>query len=184
EVGEGKSWSLLDVKNEGVYADVVNQAGLWLLPFSGSPRELTTSGYWQAVGGGAAYGTLSSAVPSGAQYVIVRLDLSNGSQTDWFNRGSEVATIIGFDAAGNALVASQQQYGASYWLSTGALTGDLIYAPTWYGSRLNIYGPVVADGHGVWLTGYWSNGPLIILMTNGQLNGVSTLGANIAGACA
>jgi hypothetical protein len=46
----GHSWTVLDVETEGMYgnpnlASPQAVAGLWLVPFSGSPRQITTKGY-------------------------------------------------------------------------------------------------------------------------------------------
>ena len=58
EIGEGRRWAVLDVEAEGVYAVEAGTsgivAGLWLVPFAGSPTQLTDAGYWTAIGSGAA----------------------------------------------------------------------------------------------------------------------------------
>src|SRR6266851_3020488 len=49
ELGEGKSWQILDVQATAVYAVTGQTGGLWRLPFSGTETQIASSGYWQAV---------------------------------------------------------------------------------------------------------------------------------------
>src|ERR1700737_433791 len=86
ELGSGHQWGIVDVEASGVYAVNPGSAGLWLLPFSGSARQITAHGYWQAATASAAYGTVTSAVPNGAANTIIKLDLKTGTTTDWFTR--------------------------------------------------------------------------------------------------
>ncbi len=53
--------------------------GLYMLPWSGAGERQVTGRFWHAIGGGAAWGTVSQSVPQGAANAILRLDLGGGS---------------------------------------------------------------------------------------------------------
>ena len=139
KIGAGHSWNLIDVESAGAYAAVVTTpgqpaAGLWLVPFTGSPVQITTLGYWNAVGGGAAYGSPTSAVHSGVANVILRLDLKTGASQPWFTADYSSSTVIGFDTAGNPLIETNVNdprggnyyWGPMIWLVPGLGQGHIV----------------------------------------------------------
>lgn len=177
---DNRQWTIVDVSNEGVYAETVNNAGLWLFPFSATPRQITATGFWQAVGGGAAFGTATSAVPYGATTTILRLDIGTGQVVNWFSPSGESARVIGFDGSSNPVVSTSGQF-QSLWVVPSANSPQLITSTRTGGPYLQWF--LVTDSHGVWLTGSDSSGPVIILLANGTLYGASALGAQLAGGC-
>lgn len=185
-IGAGRAWQILDVGNTSVTAEPQGQPGLWTVPFSGSPTQITAGGYWQAIGGGAAYGTTTSAVPLGVATQIIRLDLSKGTTQPWFQVDGAVTSVIGFDAAGHPLMAVSPQgggyssanpfpYQTYVWLVRGL--GD---ASVLTGGNLN--SAPIADSHGIWLSGgAGSSG--IYLYTGHAMQWVANIGAQLAGEC-
>ena len=175
EVGDGKRWQLFDVENGGVYAEEVQQAGLWSLPFSGTPREITANGFWLAVGGGAAYGTATSAVPNGVTSIIIRLDLATGTSQNWFAVSGVQPAFAGFDNAGHPLFWVWSQYYGNYlWVVYGLGNATVLVST-------NSTGTALADSHGIWLSG----GNAIFLIVPGQgAFPVSNFGGQPAGECA
>jgi hypothetical protein len=184
ELGEGKSWTIVDVRNEGVYAGVPNAAGLWLLPYTGSPRQIATWGFWQGVGQGFAYGTATSAVPQGAANTIVMLDLQLGTRGDVFSMPGQQSTVIGFDRSGTPIVSSSGNRGQSLWLLVGGFTpAPTLIADSSNGGFVSTSTPI-ADSNGIWFAGYSNpGGSAIVLAANSILYGMSTLGAQLAGGC-
>ncbi|HEX2680966.1 MAG TPA: hypothetical protein VHQ03_06700 [Candidatus Dormibacteraeota bacterium] len=173
QLGAGQSWVIIDVKNEGVYASKPNTGGLWLLTYDGAAHQLSASGYWQAVGGGAAYGTATSAVPSGVANTIIRFDLRSSSTTEWFTRPGQISIAEGFDTNGAAIVYSNQQV----WLVSSPTSAHLLDDSGRGGTYVN--GPPIADKNGIWFSG---NG-IDLLVPNVAIYGVSTYGAQLAGGC-
>ena len=164
--------------NASVYAEEQQQAGLWELPYAGAPRQVTGGGYWQAVGGGAAYGTATSAVPNGVATTILRMDLSTGATQKWFQLDGAQPSVAGFDKAGHPLMwVNVFGYGSSstyIWVVNG-LGDATVLVSGQFG------GPLVSDSHGIWLNG----GQQIILVVPGRgAFVVANIGAQIAGACA
>jgi hypothetical protein len=186
ELGEGQKWQPIDTEAEGVYAEVINASGqqasgLWLLPFSGSPREITTDGYWSVVGAGAAYGTSSSAVPQGAANTIVRVDLKTGAIQSWFTVQNGQSQVIGTDNAGNPIIQDFVFFPNAFpsnnsqiWIVPGLAKGYVIENNPPFNS-----GPV-ADSHGIWFPG----GNQTFLFVPGQGTFVAAnVGGQIAGDC-
>ena len=183
-VGSGNEWDVIAVESDGVYASVWaatgQGAGLWLLPFSGSPRQITASGYWLVVGGGAAYGPKT--LQSFAINTIMRLDLKTGLSQPWFAGRNAESDVIGFDAAGNPVV--QDNFngpdGASakqIWIVPAPGQGYVIAnnLPYFFGE------PVAADQNGIWFSGQ----DHVYLFIPGRGTFVaSTAGGLIAGQCA
>jgi hypothetical protein len=189
ELGEGHAWTIIAVEAEGVYATIVNQAGLWLLPYSGAAKQITKAGYWQMAAAGAAYGGTASAVPSGVANTIIRLDLKTGAVTDWFRRGGAQSFMFGFDAHGNALIS------VNYFVSGGGnemwITTSLKDRVPMFGSRqqLSATGQPIADSHGIWFplyfNGYGASTPGVGLYVAGKgLYWMTSIGSNLAGGCA
>jgi hypothetical protein len=191
ELGKGHAWSVLSVGTAGVYATIPNAAGLWLLPLSGTPpQQISTTGYWQAVGGGAAYGTPTSAVPQGTANTIQRMDLATGAITNYFTRPGSQSQVSGFDAQGVPVIYLNGPAGNEVWIGTGLFLMEYRYGQ--YGNPPTGFqpgGPPVADGHGVWFTGYLANGyaqggPAIVLYIPGSgVRMISGTGAQLAGGC-
>jgi hypothetical protein len=180
QVGTGRSWRIVGVKNEGVYAEETNLPGLWLLQYSGAANQITASGYWQLVDGGAAYGTTTSAVPSGAANTIVKLDTKTGSTTDWFMQPGFQSMVVGSDGHGNPIIYSYSSLGTTVWIAGGPGNAQLIAAGY---AGFNPNGNPIADRNGVWFTGY-SSSPLIALYVPGSgFYEVAALGGNLAGGC-
>jgi hypothetical protein len=194
ELGKGHAWNVLSVGPAVVYATVPNAAGLWLLPSSGaSPQQLIATGYWQAVIGGNAYGTATSAVPYGTANTIQQLDLmGSGSIRDYFTRPGMQSSVVGSDGNTPIIYASgPYPNGTSaneVWIGTFFL---MAFHTAQYGpaTGFNATGTPVADSHGVWFTGYYQNGyngggPAIVVYIPGSgIYGVSGLSVQLAGGC-
>jgi hypothetical protein len=194
ELGKGHAWSVLSVGAAGVYATIPNTAGLWLLPFSGtSPQQITSSGYWQGVGGGAAYGTPTSAVPQGTPDTIQRLDLTTGSITAYFTQADHQSQVVGFDGQGQPVIYTTGPRDNDIWI--GASLELTAYHYEQYNTTgFQPNGPPVADSHGLWFSGYLANGnqpygngqggPAIVLWIPGSgVYVMSGIGAQLAGGC-
>lgn len=102
------SWSILSTTNTSVYVisslGFAPQAGLWKVPFSGPPQEVSASGYWTAMDERYVYGTMTSSVPQGAANTISRLDLSTNQSTPIFTQPGMQSTAVGVDQDGNAVI--------------------------------------------------------------------------------
>ena len=183
QLGEGKAWIILALDPQGVYAAVQNTAGLWLLPFSGAARQITAAGYWQAVGGGAAYGTTTSAVPPGAANQIIRLDLKTAANVTWFMADGGQSQVVGFDRSGSPLIqVTSSRGGQSYlWLapSVGGATLIAIMGAGFPGS-FNPYWPPIADQQGVWFGGAST---ISLFIPNTGLYAPVQIGGQLAGDC-
>jgi hypothetical protein len=193
ELGEGHSWSIVAVQTDGVYAGDPQAGGLWMLPFSGTPRQITKTGYWRVASKTAAYGTATSAVPQGASNIIQRLDLATGSAIDWFARPGTQSNVTGLDGKGNPIINVQylNNSGSEIWIATTATSASAIagFSPQ-YGGGFNSYNTPVADSHGIWFAGNYNN-----QYGGGNANGValyvagsgfywmSGYGAQLAGGC-
>lgn len=195
ELREGRTWTIAGVQNDGVYAGDQNVGGLWFLPFSGAPRQITTSGYWQASTSAAAYGTATSAVPQGASNTILRLDVKTGKTTEWFTHPDTLSSVAGLDAQGNPVIYVRwlNGSGSEIWIVTGPDTGTAIagFASgglSSYGG-FNAFGTPVADSHGVWFTGNWAGGygsnasGFAIYVPGSGMYWMSSLGGQLAGGC-
>jgi hypothetical protein len=178
EVGEGSSWQVLDVDTAGVYAVTGSSGGLWRLPFSGTATQITSTGYWQAVGGGFAYGTQLSSVPQGAPNQIVRLDLKNASTSEYFviQAGTQ-GSVQGFDGASNLILYIQGQYVFDIVYVTAPYTATRI-ANLW-GSNF-FPGPPISDRHGLW---FGSGGGIALYVRGVGWYKMSGIGGQLAGGC-
>src|SRR5713226_2879405 len=161
ELREGRTWNIVGVQNVGVYAGDQSLGGLWLFPYSGTARQITTGGYWQGASSTAAYGTSTSAVPQGATNSILKLDLSTGKSTEWFSKSDMQGSLMGFDQHGNPIVNVRflNNSGTEIWIVTGANSGTAIsgFATTYGGYGFNSYNTPVADSHGIWFAGNYSS---------------------------
>jgi len=189
ELGEGKSWQIVSVLADGVYAVNPQVAGLWLLPFSSPARQITTVGYWQGVTAGAAYGTATSAVPQGVSTTIIRLDLKTGTiDRNWFTRQGANSSVAGFDGHGNPIiyVSNFSGPGNEIWIATGPGTADPIMGSQ-YGVFVN--GTPIADSHGVWFSasiqnyGTGSGSAQLLYVPNSGVYGMTNIGGQLAGGC-
>jgi len=183
ELGAGRKWSVIDVEATGVYASEQGASGLWLLPFSGAPHQVASTGYWQAANASAAYGTPTSAVPSGASNTILRLDLKTGAITDWFTRQGAQSSAAGFDRSGNPIIYVNGQGGSEVWIVPQAGKGSVIAAYSYgpYGNYgFSPQGSPVADSHGIWFPG---NGGIALYVSGAGLYWMSSVGGQIAGGC-
>ena len=186
EQGSGHAWTIAGVEAQGVYASIVNQGGLWLLPFSGTPKQITTSGFWQAVSAGAAYGTATSAVPQGVANTIIRLDLATGIIGDWFTRQGAGSTVLGIDGQGNPLISVNYFVagGNEVWIANGT-TADPIFGS--FGGQ-DPQGRPIADGHGLWFPisnrqgSFFSQGVALYIAGSG-LYWMTSYGVQLAGGC-
>lgn len=160
ELRGGRTWSIVGVQNQGVYAGDQTAGGLWLFPYSGTPRQITASGYWQAATTSAAYGTATSAVPQGASNVILRLDLATGKSTEWFAHPDTQSSVAGFDQHGNPIlnVRFLSGLGSEIWIVTGANSGTAIagFVTGYISYGFNSYNTPIADSHGIWFAGNYS----------------------------
>jgi hypothetical protein len=184
----GPSWTLLDAAADGVYATPPSvsagpAAGLWFFPYAGAERQVASFGYWQAVGGGAAWGTSAPSVPQGATVTIVRLDLSSGASTSWFSQDGESAQVAGFDASGHPVVVTSTEEAVQVWVVDGPQHGtrvlDLPQEPQ-SGYRGPIVQSVAGDANGVWIAVHDG----LYLYRNGSSQQVSTVTGQLGGGCA
>ncbi len=180
ELGAGRRWHVLDLEAEGVYVDEFvtagSLAGLWLLPYSGAPSQITDAGYWTEVGYGAAYGTENSSVPNGVPNLIERLDLKTHVKVNWFQVNNATTYPDGFDAAGHPIFNVQGVSGyAQLWLVTDVGATQVLTANNGF------TGPPVADSNGLWLMSYQAT----YLLVPGQgLFTAAAVGGQLAGGCA
>lgn len=183
EIGEGRSWILLRVLNDRVYATGANAPGLWIVPFSGTPTQVTADGFWRVATATYAFGSSTSAVPQGATQPLLRLEISTGKVSDWFSQPGAQANVVGFDANGVPLVQASYAQGWELWLVASANSGEVIANSN---ENFNINGAMVADSHGVWFPIYVQyTGQGIGLYIPGQgIYMVANIGAQIAGGCA
>jgi hypothetical protein len=187
ELGEGKTWFIVSVGLQGVYATGAQQiAGLWFLPFTGSAQQIATAGYWQAVGGGAAYGTMSSAVPQGVVNPIIRLDLKSGATVPWFTVDQGTSQVVGFDLNGSPIIAvyTSPDNGSYLWVvpAVGHAIEIAIMGGNFIGYQqtfLSPNWPPIADGHGIWVGGQST----YLLTPNSVWYQASRFGGQLAGAC-
>jgi hypothetical protein len=190
ELGQGHQWVVIGVQNNGVYATITNQAGLWLLPYAGASQQITTTGYWAMAWSDAAYGGTTSAVPQGIANTISRLDLKTGAVSDWFTRGGAQSTVFGFDAHGSALIYVSYFVaggGTEMWITTGPKDRLPLFDSLQL--RISASGPSIADSHGVWFpaqvgSGYSYGSQGILLYAPGSgLYWMSNAGTLLAGPC-
>ena len=185
DLAEGKGFWVLDAENDGVYVTTPNQPGLWFLSYAGTTSQLTNLGFWQAVGGGAAYGTPTSSVPQGASNTIQKLVLSTGSITDFFTQPNAQSTVTGFDGQGHPVI--QVYYpgsqnvpgGQAIFIATAA--GAIPIATMTYGPYTPPFpsGTPIADSHGLW----FSVGGGVVLFTNNAWYWMASIGGQLAGQC-
>ena len=179
ELGEGKSWGVLDTEANGVYASTGQTGGLWLLTFSGTVTQVISNGYWQAVGGGYAYGTPTSSVPQGATNTILRLDLSTGATVDYFSYPSQQSAVAGFDRAGRPVIYVQGPN--MFLIYIGLAPGRTSYIANLAGTNFWPNGPPVGDVLGLW----FASGSGIALYVDGVgWYSMSSIGGQLAGGCA
>jgi hypothetical protein len=188
EVGDGHAWSVIGVEAAGVYATQVNSAGLWLLPYSGTPTELTAGGFWQVAGASAAYGTLTSAVPQGVATTIIRFQYGTSQPVDWFTRNGAQSNVAGLDLQGNPIiyVSYFTVGGQEVWVATGPSNAIPISGS---GQNINIQGSPLADSNGIWFPISWQPGyqqyaSAMALYVPGQgFYGMANINGTLAGAC-
>jgi len=193
ELGEGKSWQIIGVLADGVYAMNTQPngliAGLWVLPFSSPARQITTIGYWQGVTAGAAYGTAVSAVPQGVSTTIIKLDLKTGTvDQNWFTRQGANSNVTGFDGHGNPIVQVNNFTGAGneVWIVTGSGAAQPIMGSQ---NGVFVYGTPIADSHGVWFSANvpnfsnGSNSAQLLYVPNSGVYVMSQIGGQLAGGC-
>jgi len=193
ELGQGHSWSIVGVGAQGVYASFVNQSGLWLLPFSGAAQQITTSGFWQQVSNDAAYGTPTSAVPQGAVNNIIRVDLKTGAISDWFTHEFAQSSVAGLDNHGHPIIYVNYFIGGSeIWIAAGPK--DALAIAGWYGANgyyhgFSSYDTPIADSHGIWFAGNYTNpyggqaSGLALYVAGSGLYVLSGIVGQLAGGC-
>jgi hypothetical protein len=192
ELGEGHNWTIVAVQSDGVYAGDPNAGGLWVFPFSGTPRQITKTGYWRVASKTAAYGTATSAVPQGASNSIQRLDLATGSASEWFTRPGTQSGVTGLDEKGNPIinVSYLNNSGTEIWIATGATSASPIAGFSQYGGGFNSWTTPVADSHGIWFAGNWNSGygggnatGIAAYVPGSGFYWMSSYGAQLAGGC-
>jgi len=132
------------------------------------------------VSNGFAYGTPTSAVPTGVANVINRLDVATGSTREWFTQATATSFLVGFDTSGNPVIVATFQAGFGVWIVANPASPLGISwngGAGYYGGQ---YNPLVADSHGLWLT---VNGS-VDLYANGQWYLMSMLKVSLGGRCA
>jgi hypothetical protein len=184
----GPPWGLIEAGADGVYAVPPygsTVGGLWLFPYAGGERQIASFGYWQAVGGGAAWGTRAPSFPQGATVAIVRLDLGSGASADWFSQDGENAVVEGFDTAGHPVVVTSRESDYQVWVVDGQRHGTQVLnlpreqARSGYGSDVPVQS-VIGDANGVWM----ATADGLYLYRNGRTQKVSTVTGQLGGGCA
>ena len=193
ELGAGQAWAVVDVEAVGVYAEGSPGAaspttgsivGLWLLPFSGAIKQITSTGYWQALTRGAAYGTATPSVPAGTTNTIIKLDLSTGATSEWFTQPGAQSAVFGFDVKGDPVIIATGQSWTSIWISVSPNRGFLIsnaYTASSYQQGFTPNGPPLGDSHGVWFSSYEG---IALYANDGNWYWMNSYGGTIAGECA
>lgn len=184
ELGPGHGFYPIDTENDGVYVTTPNQPGLWFLPFAGSPKQITSAGFWQGYANGAAYGTPTSQVPPGATNTIERLDVSTGAVVDFFSQAGAQSFVMGFDAQGNPVIQSSYTNGNAIFIVTAPNTGTAIASVLYGGYGYQQPPPYpsgtpIADSHGLWFT--VGNG--VVMYRNGAWYWMASIGGQLAGQC-
>lgn len=183
EVGEGHTWTLLRTLNDRVYAVVQGAAGFWVVPFSGSPTEVTTQGYWTIASASAAYGTPTSQVPSGITQQLLRLDIATGGVTNFFSSAGASVAPLAFDTHGNPIVQTST-VGGSWELWVVGSSKATVIANSY--ENFYLQGGMVPDNHGVWIPMYWQTGAgqgIALYVEGSGIYELSTVGAQIGGPC-
>lgn len=172
---------------EGVYAQA-GDAGLWLIGPTGSQRQVTKEGYWDAVADGAAWGRPTNSNPgAGAVQSILRLDLKTGVSEPWFTHAG-VVEVVGVDLHSNPIVMVKRKTGPDgsdleLWLVTGRDQGTRFFSAPAVVNGLQVISlvtPVIGDSHGIWFDAF----PKLYLYS--QQSGVQEMasgGAGLAGGC-
>lgn len=168
ELASGHPWVVLRVLNDRLFATIPNAPGLWVLPFSGAAKQVTAVGYWQVASSTAAFGTETSAVPTGAQQTLVKLDVASGATSSWFSAPGASSNVIGLDTHGNPIVQGYFSSGGwVVWLTTGP-TSSIVIANS--GEFINLQGTAFADTHGIWFqaSGQYSGAQGLVLYVQGS----------------
>jgi hypothetical protein len=113
-IARDRDWSILDVEQTGIYATVPQSPGLWLVTFAGTASEVTASGFWDSIYGGAAYGGDGPAAAPGN--VIERLDLATGTVQPWFQVAGATSVVVGYDGKTAPMILSQGQEAILWWV--------------------------------------------------------------------
>lgn len=156
ELGAGKAWFVMSVDAQGVYATIQQAAGLWYLPWTGAAQQIIATGYWQAVGFGAAWGSPAPALPNGVTNPITRLDLKTGVSVPWFALDGSPSQVVGFDNSGAPLIVVTSHPGQGYnhtylWWVPAVGEGIAIAilndgGPSSFAPNF----PPISDAHGIW----------------------------------
>jgi nucleoid-associated protein YgaU len=140
------TWHPVGWQHAGIYAVRTTSpgtyTGLWLVPYpSGSPKQVTDIGTWEAVGPRAAYGFLESNPAPGTSFAIARLDLVSGAITRWFYQAGQYGPwIAGFDRGGAPVI----QQSVAVYLVPAALQPQVLAPST---KTTTAFG----DSWGIWL---------------------------------
>jgi hypothetical protein len=184
ELGAGHAWSVVRVLNDHVLATIPNSPGFWVVPFAGTPQQVTATGYWQTASATAAYGTATSAVPLGVAQKLLKLDIGTGQVTDWFSDSGISTFVLGFDRSGDPIIETSYNGGAwVLWLTTSPTSATVIANSS---ESISPQGAPVADSHGVWIpfNSQTANGPGLVLYVRGSgLYWMANLGVQLAGGC-
>ena len=186
EIGKGQAWTIVGVEAAGVYAMKQSLSGLWLVPFSGDPTQVTSAGFWQAVSATAAYGTPTSAVPQGAENQVLRVDLASGAVATWFARSGTQSQVVGIDTTGAVILYvnyGAPSYATEIWVVGAAGKGVPIggNSNTYQGINLSL--PPVSDANGIWFGAYSNTQGLVLYVPNKGVYWMSNLGGSLAGGC-
>jgi hypothetical protein len=192
EVGPGASWNIITVQNTGVYAEQQNKPGLWLVPYSGAPSQVTDQGYWQVGNAGSAYGTPTSAVPNGATNSIIRVDVKTGQVSSWFTREGATSNAIGVDQNGAAIISVAYQgqgYVLEVWIASAAGSAFPIFGNSNAGWGIGVNGAPIADRYGIWFAaslsmyGQYQAGGFALYVPGSGTYWMSGLQGQLAGEC-
>jgi len=189
QTGSGQAWTIVGVQAAGVYAMQPGKAGLWLVPYTGAPRQITSVGFWQAASSTGAFGTVTSAVPAGASNEIIRVDLNTGALATWFSRKNSQSAVMGIDAVGAPIISvsyhAQNYYANEVWIVPSAGHGIPIGGSSQNYDGVNLGGPPVADQNGVWFPAnlrYAGQGFALYVPGSG-VYWMTNLSATLAGGC-
>jgi hypothetical protein len=183
-----QGWLPIEATSDGVYAIPQGPTGgLWVFPVSGAgERQVTASGFWHAIGGGAGWGTLTPSAPQGATTTIIRLDLASRATSDWFSRPGLQSHVEGFDTSCHAVVSETSADVTEIWLVTAQNNGTKLIALTPPANGGQQGGPpralvtsVIGDANGIWI----ETNRGLYLSAGGRTEQVSAISGILGGGC-
>jgi hypothetical protein len=175
-LGKGQAWQLLYLQNDGAYGVAANHTiGLWFLPLTGSPRQLTDRGYWITMSGSVAYGMQAQSVPSGVTNTVLRLDPATGLIVTWWSDPPAGVQLLATAPDNGVLMLIPSQYFPFVDVRRMSQPDQWIPVFSDVNGQRYLTPPVLVDSRGTWLSdngGVWlssSSGTLLVSTVSGQL---------------